>query len=32
MIEDVPTITVSRTIFPVEGVAEVSALYVDTGT
>lgn len=25
-------VTVNRTVFPVEGVAEVSALYVDTGT
>jgi galactofuranosylgalactofuranosylrhamnosyl-N-acetylglucosaminyl-diphospho-decaprenol beta-1,5/1,6-galactofuranosyltransferase len=29
---DTQYVTVNRTIFPVEGVAEVSALYVDTGT
>lgn len=30
--QSVPFVTVNRTVFPVEGVAEVSALYVDTGT
>lgn len=30
--QSVDLVTVNRTVFPVEGVAEVSALYVDTGT
>ena len=30
--QSVTFVTVNRTVFPVEGVAEVSALYVDTGT
>lgn len=32
MVENVSYVTVNRTVFPSEGVAEVSALYVDTGT
>ncbi len=31
-VPDTQYVTVNHTIFPVEGVAEVSALYVDTGT
>lgn len=32
MSDDKQQVTVNRTVFPVEGVAEVSALYVDTGS